>query len=126
MPLNKKLWTSTFAMFSAGIAILLLAGFVYVIDIRKVRRGWGFLLIFGTNAIFAYVLADLVAIALGFIRVNGSADGRPMTLGGLLYQRGFANWMQPYHASLAYAIVFVLVIAALVWPLYRRRIFLRI
>ncbi len=124
LPLNKKLWTSTFAMFSAGIAILLLAGFVYVIDIRKVRRGWGFLLIFGTNAIFAYVLADFVAIALDFIRVSSSP--RPVTLHGVVYQDAFANWMQPYHASLGYAVLFVLVIAALVWPLYRRRIFLRI
>lgn len=124
LPLNKKLWTSTFSMFSAGVAIVLLAGFCYLIDVRQWRRGWSFLLVFGTNAILAYVLADVVAIALGFIHVTG--PNGPTTLHGLIYARGFASWLQPYHASLAFALAFVLLIAALVFPLYRRRIFLRI
>ena len=124
MPLNKKLWTSTFAMFSAGIAILLLAGFLYVIDVRGVRRGWECLLIFGTNATFAYVVADLLAIA--FYTVHVAESGRPVTVQAWVYEHAFAGWLQPYHASLAYAIAFVLVIAAMVYPLYRRRIYLRL
>lgn len=124
LPLNKRIWTSTFAMVSAGVSILLFAVLVYLIDVRQVRRGWAFLLIFGTNAIFAYVLADLVAIGLDAVHVRGA--GQAVSLHLYAYQRIFATWLQPYHASLAYAVLFVVVIALLVYPLYRRRIFLRL
>lgn len=125
LPLNKKLWTSTFAVFSAGIALLLLAGCFYLVDLRRVRRGLTLPLIFGTNAILCYVLADAVAIALGQIHA-ASATGEPVSLQGWLYRSLFARWLPPRIASVSYAVGFVLVIAAAVYPLYRRRIFLRL
>ncbi len=126
LPLNKKLWTSTFALFSAGIAILLLAGCLYLIDIRGVRRGWGFFLIFGTNAILAYTLADLVAILLGRVRLLPAGAPRPVPLSRWIFRHVFAPIRPPEVASLAYAVTFVVVIAGLVYPFYRRRIFLRL
>ncbi len=124
LPLNKKLWTSTFALFTTGLSLLLFAGLLYVIDIRRVRRGWTFFLIFGTNAILTYILADLVAILLNRLHV-ATATG-PTSLHLLVYRGAFASWLEPHLASLGFAIAMVLLIAALVYPLYRRRIFLRL
>lgn len=124
MPLNKKLWTSTFALFTSGISILCLAGLLYVVDIRKARRGWGFLLIFGTNAILAYVLSDVVSWLFG--RVHFTVAGQRLNLHALLFRDLFANWLPAKMASLGFALLVVVIIAALVYPLYRRRIFLRI
>lgn len=124
LPLNKKLWTSTFAVFSAGIALLLLAGCFYLVDLRRIRRGLTLPLIFGTNAILCYVLADAVAIALGQIHV--SAAGKSVSLTSFLYRSLFAGWLPPRIASVSYAVGFVVVITAMVYPLYRRRIFLRL
>ncbi len=124
LPLNKKLWTSSFAIFSAGIALLLLAGCFYLVDLRQSRRGLTLPLIFGTNAILCYVLADALAITLGQIHVLSA--GRPVRLSGLLYRSLFARLLPPRVASVSYAAGFVLVIAGMVYPLYRRRIFLRL
>ncbi len=124
MPLNKKLWTSTFALFTSGISILCLAGLLYLVDIRRVRRGWSFLLIFGTNAILAYVLSDVVAWVFG--RFRFPVSGRSLNLHAILFRDLFASWLPPKEASLGFALLYVAIIAALVYPLYRRRIFLRI
>ncbi len=124
MPLNKKLWTSTFALFTSGLSILCLAGFLYLVDIRKHRRGWGFLLIFGTNAILAYVLSDVVGWVFDLIHLP--LRGRWLNLHAWLYRALFASWLAPKNASLGFALLYVAVVAALVYPLYRRRIFLRL
>ena len=124
MPLNKKLWTSTFSLFTSGISILCLAGLLYLVDIRRVRRGWGFLLVFGTNAILAYVLADLVAWVFGRIRIPSA--GRLLNLHALLFRDLFASWLPPKTASLGFALLFVAIIAAMIYPLYRKHVFLRI
>lgn len=124
LPLNKKLWTSTFAVFSAGVALLLLAGCFYLVDVRRLRRGLALPLIFGTNAILCYALADVVGIALAEIYVPSA--GESVSLHGFLYRGLFSSWLPPRIASVSYAVGFVLAVAALVYPLYRRRIFLRL
>ncbi len=126
LPLNKKLWTSSFALFTSGISILCLAGLFYLIDLRRVRRGWSFLLIFGTNAILAYVLSDVVEFLFGRIHFQVAGATHPMNLHSLLFRNLFASWLPPQMASLGFALFFVCVVAALVYPLYRRRIFLKI
>lgn len=123
MVFNKKLWTPSFALWSAGLAILLLAGLLPLIDIRRCRRGWTLPLIFGTNAILAYVLPGLIANVLNVISVP-TPEGR-LGLYTFLSNHVFASWLPPRPASLAYAIVIVLLNAALVNPLYRLRMFLR-
>ena len=124
LPLNKKLWTSTFGVFSAGLALLLLAACFYLVDLRRMRRGLTLPLIFGSNAILCYVLADAVAITLGQIHVL--SGGTRVSLTGFLYRSLFAPWLPPRIASVSYAAAFVLLIAAMVYPLYRKGIFLRL
>lgn len=124
LPLNKKLWTSTFALFTSGLSILALAGLLALIDMKKVRRGWSFFLIFGTNAILAYVLSDLLGWALGLVR--WMHNGRHTTPLGYLFYVGLQPHLPAKIASLAYAIVYVCLVALAVYPLYRRRIFLRL
>ncbi len=123
--LNKRIYTPTFALFSDGLSILLLAGLVYVIDVRGARRGWTLLLIFGTNAIFAFVLSSVITSLLSFFHVGDA--GKPVQLHTFLYNHLFvAHWLPAQVGSLLYAIVIVLLNAALVYPLFRRRIFLKL
>lgn len=126
LPLNKKLWTSSFALFTSGLSILALAGFLYLIDIRRMKKGWSFFLIFGTNAILAYILADLVAWVFGRVRFHVAGVARPLNLHALIFREVFAPWLSPKMASLGFALFYVCLIAALIYPLYRKKIFLRI
>jgi len=124
MPLNKKLWTGTFALFTSGLAILALAGLLYLIDIRKHRRGWTFPLIFGTNAILAYVLSDIVGWVFSLIYLP--LGGQRINMHAWLMRAVFTPRLSPKNASLGYALLYVAIVALMVYPLYRRRIFLRL
>ena len=68
-PINKKLWTSSYVLFAGGWSLLLLAAFWYLIQARGYRRGTGALLVFGTNAITAYAVSELMAAGLGNVMV---------------------------------------------------------
>jgi len=130
-PLNKKLWTSSFVLFAGGLSLLLLALSMWVVDImrasetcedraRKSRTSMP-LLVFGMNAIVAYVFSELLA---------GGIDNIHMSAGGnlqqWLYHSILAVVPDPAFASLLYSLGFVAVCWLPAYALYRRRIFIKI
>lgn len=124
-PINKALWTSSYVLLTGGLALQLLALCYWVIDIKGYRRWAKPFEVFGINAIALYVGAGLSAELLGLIKVTG-ADGTKIPLGRWIYENLFASWASPVNASLAFAVVFVLVWLGLMWILYRRKIFIKI
>jgi predicted acyltransferase len=124
-PINKNLWTSTFALFTGGFAMLMLAACYWIVDVRKWRAWTRPFLVFGMNAILAYALAALVSEISTDFEFKGS-HGRQTTLHGWIYQRFFVPHASPVNASLAYAIFFVGVIFVMLWPFYRGKVFLRV
>jgi predicted acyltransferase len=124
-PINKNLWTSSYVLFTGGIALLLLAALQFALEGRE-PRGWARpFLVFGTNSILAYAGSSLMARTFGVIRWTG-ADGAPTTLHRWLYARLFDSWLPDYVASLAWALAFVALWWVLLALLHRRRIFVRI
>jgi len=124
-PINKKLWTSSYVVFTAGFALVCLAACYWILDVNRWRRWATPLLVFGMNAIAAYVFAGLVAHAIGRVRLH-LADGSPVSWQELIYQRLFSGLASPPNASLLYALVFVAICWAAMWVLYRKGIFLKI
>jgi predicted acyltransferase len=124
-PINKNLWTSTFVLFTGGLAMLLFAASYWVIDLRGWQR-WGQpFLVFGRNAILAYALAAIVSEVSTDFEFLDSAR-RERTLHGWIYQKYFIPHLSPENASLAFGVFFVMVIYVLLWPLHRRKMFIRI
>ncbi len=124
-PINKNLWTSSFVLFTGGFAMLSLAVCYWLIDVKGWRAWTAPILVFGMNAILAYALAALVSeVSTDFDFTD--ARGRDTTLHGWLYERFFTPHFSAVNASLAFAIFFVVVIFLMLWPFYRRKIFLRI
>jgi predicted acyltransferase len=119
-PINKALWTSSYVLFTGGLALQFLAFCYWLIDIKGYSRWAKPFEIFGMNAIALYVGAGLMATLFGVINVGGQP------LGGWIYEHLFASWASPVNASLAFAISFVLVWLFFMWLLYRRRIFIKI
>jgi predicted acyltransferase len=124
-PINKALWTSSYAMFSAGAALLALAACFWLVEIRQRTRWATPFVVLGVNAIAAFVLSTFVARLLILIKVAGPA-GAPVPLHAWLYEHLFAPWAAPPNASLLFALAYVLVWLALMGVLYRRRIFIRV
>jgi predicted acyltransferase len=124
-PINKNLWTSTFVLFTSGFAMLLLAPCYWLVDLRGWRKWATPFLVFGMNAILAYALAAIVSETSIDFEFVGSG-GRGQTLHGWLYDKFFIPYASPANASLAFAVFFVVLILVPLYPLYRRKIFVRI
>ena len=124
-PINKKLWTSSYVLFAAGCTLLLLAICFYAVEIKQWTRGWTYpWLVFGSNAITAYVFSELLAGALSAVYVRNGA--KATDLQQLIYQRQFFPLVNPSFGSLLYAIAFVLVCFVPVLVLYRKKIFIKV
>jgi predicted acyltransferase len=120
-PVNKSLWTSSYVVLTGGLALLVLALCYAVLDLRQWRGWWTApFLVFGMNAIAAYVLGSVLAIVL-YLTPVGDRSAQEF-----LYQELFAPLAEPFTASLLYAVSFVLVCWAGMWLLYRKRIFVKI
>ena len=124
-PINKKLWTSSFVVFTAGMALVCLALCYWLVDIQRWRSWTKPILVFGANSITAYVFADLLAITLNRFQTRG-LDGSQVSWAQFLYEGFCASWLNPANASLLYALVFVGVCWLAMAVLYRQRIFLKI
>ena len=124
-PINKKLWTSSYVLFTAGLALMGLAVCYWVADVKKHQGAWTKpILVFGKNAIAAYFFSEVLSEVLHAVAVPRSGGGR-IQLEELLYSRFFLPFARPANASLAYALVYVAVCWAVMALLYRRNIFLK-
>lgn len=124
-PINKNLWTSSYVLFTAGAALILLALCYWTIEIKGFKRWAKPFEIYGVNAIAVYVLSGLMGRLLIVIDFT-LADGSRVPLKAYLFQSLFARLADPINASLAFAICYVLFWLALMWALYRRRIFIKV
>ena len=123
-PINKNLWTSPYVLFTAGVALLLLAAIYYVVDLKG-RDGWAQpFYVFGTNAIFAFFGSTLMA-KITYV-VKWTEGGETVNLQQWLYRHLFGNWLPDYVASLAWALAFLALWWGLMTVFYRRRIFIKI
>jgi predicted acyltransferase len=126
-PINKNLWTSSYVVFTAGCALLLLALCYWLIDHLGYKRPALPFVIFGVNPITVYVLSGIVASLIDLIRVGPVLEsGSRATLKDYLYDNLFASWAGPMNGSLFFALAFVLLMFIPVWLLYKKRIFIKI
>jgi predicted acyltransferase len=126
LPINKKLWTSSYVLFTAGLALVILAVCYWLVDAKRRRGRWTEpILVLGKNAIAAYFFSELLASVLYAISVPGASGGK-VSLQQYIYSRCFLHLSSPANASLAYALVYVAICWAVMAALYRKRIFLKI
>jgi predicted acyltransferase len=124
-PINKNLWTSSFAVYTAGFALVVLALLYWMIEIRRWRGAWTIpLLVFGMNAIVAFCFDELLWAPLFYGHLR-RADGTVITIQQCLNGQ-FMKFASPANASLLFAVSAVLFCWALMWLLYRKRIFVKI
>ena len=122
-PLNKRLWTSSFVLFTGGISILALWLFFRLIDLRKSSTKMVYpAIVFGTNSLAVYIFSEFFAELLRAVKIRGSS----MSLQASLYRPIAAVIPDPYIAALLYAILFVGVCFLPIWFLYRKRIFIKV
>lgn len=115
LPLNKRIWSPTFVLVTCGAASMSLATLMYYIDIRNKQKWCRFFIIFGVNPLFLYVLSEVLAIMMGSTGWKAAA-----------YAAIHSGITDTYLASAVYALVFTLFLGCIGYPLYLKKIYIKL
>jgi len=115
LPINKKLWTSTFTLLMAGLDFLTFAVLIWLIDILRFEKPFQPAIIMGRNAIALYLSSEFIEIILHQLHWK-----QP------IYETLFLPLAAPINASLLYAIAYTLLHLGIAYVLHRRNLYLRV
>jgi predicted acyltransferase len=131
-PINKKIWTSSYVMYTTGLAITTIATMIYLIEFRQVK-GWftKFFDVFGKNPLFIFVLSGFLPRLVALFRIpNGFADdGAPKYLSAFSwYYEKIAKHVPgiPENGSLFYAISMIVMYWAICYWLDKKKIYIKV
>ena len=123
-PLNKNMWTSSFVLVAGGYSLALLTFAFWAVEVMNWRKGWTWIwLVFGSNAIAAYMFSELMPGILYNIRLG---PGPQNNIVGWVVSHTFAHIPDPGWAAFAYSVSFAAFCFIPVWILYRKKIFLKV
>ncbi|MGH7899146.1 MAG: acyltransferase family protein [Candidatus Binatia bacterium] len=122
LPINKNLWTTSYAFFTAGLAAVLLGLCTWLVEAKGVRRPMLPFIVFGVNPIAVYVLSMMVGSLMDQIAVESSGEN----LRVWLCEQLFTWWTSPLNASLLFAVCYVMFWLGAMSLLYRREIRIKI
>jgi predicted acyltransferase len=132
MPINKSLWSTSYAITMTGFALLMFSIFYWLMDAadsestRKLaHRAFLPFNIYGMNALFIFALSGLIAKMLAFIKVAGDA-GAPQPLKSALYAPLKGLPIAPVNASLLFAILFNLLMLSIAWGMWKKKWFVKV
>lgn len=124
-PINKLLWSSSYVIYTSGLAMMLLGVFLWSIDLKGYKKWIQPLLVFGMNSLFLYVFSVFLAISLR-ITITQTPTGEAVALKAWLYSQIFQPLAGNINGSLLYALSFGVFCWLVGWILYRKRIFIKI
>lgn len=123
-PINKKLWTSSYVLFTTGLAIILLAGCYQLIEVRELRR-WGKPFeILGLNAIFIFVASVLGLKLMAKIQIGTGETA--ISLYNWIYQNLFVSWAGEMNGSLLFALITLLFWWVIAYFMYSKNWFFKV
>lgn len=118
-PINKKLWTSSYVVYTVGIDCVIIGLLVYLIQIKEKVKWTGFFQIFGKNTLFVYLLSELLAVVLLTIPVGKINFFR------WLYVNVFSH-AGAYLGSLLFALSFTFLCWAVAYQLDKKKIYIKV
>jgi len=120
--INKKIWTSSYTLYTVGIATLLLSIMIYLIEMRGWRWGTYFFEVFGKNPLFIYVMSGVILKIYFLFRIGEKNENLYSWLYNHVFQPAFGD----YPGSLLFGIFHVVLLWALGWWMDRRKIYIRV
>ena len=119
-PINKKIWTSSFALLTIGLYLLILPILIYIIELYNRRKWTFFFVVFGRNPLFIYLFADVLLTTMTMIQVGDT------NLQQWLYKNVFGSFTGPVLASFLFAFFFMLLNWTVGYFLNRKRIYIKV
>lgn len=127
-PINKSLWTSSYVLYTAGIATLCLSLLYYIIDIQGYKKWAKLFLIWGVNPMIVFFFSGIIPRVLGSIQVqNPETGGEEISVLTLIYKHGIAPCFEnPLNASLAYALSYAVFWSVILWIFYKKKLIFKV
>ena len=132
-PINKKIWTSSYTIYTTGLAVLILSVLIYLIEFKNTKGAWSrFFDVFGKNALFIFAMSGILPRLMGLIRINNgfNALGKPTFL--TPFSWFYEHLCKPIFpslpniGSLIYALCFITMMWALAWVLDKKKIYIKV
>ena len=123
-PINKQLWTSSYVLYTSGIATVVLAGLIWLVDVKGLKTWTKPFVIFGANAIFLYAASSIWAKIL--LKIRFELDGKMISGYGYLYQTVFQPFAGDLNGSFLFALFHVLMFWLILAWMYCKKIFIKI
>lgn len=124
LPINKYLWTSSYSVFMAGLAMVCFGVYYWLIDVQGWRAWAKPLAIYGMNAIALFVLSGVIGRIMLAVKISTGPE-TSTNLQAWLFNKFFLPLASPINASLIWAIVYVLALYLVAWGMYRKKWFVK-
>lgn len=127
-PINKSIWTSSYVLYTTGLATICLTVLYYIIDIAEYKKGFKLFVIWGVNPMIVFFASQIIPQALVMIRFqNPSIPSEQTNLLDYLYRFGIAQFFSnPMAASLAGALTYVAIWTFILWIFYRNKLIFKV
>ena len=131
-PINKKIWTSSYTIYTAGLAIVSLATLIYLIEFKQAKGVWSkFFDVFGKNPLFIFVLSGFLPRVVALFRINDglNPEGKPIYLSAF-------SWFYKYVCkdistdlrvgSLVYALIMIAFYWLIVYVMDKKKVYIKV
>jgi predicted acyltransferase len=127
-PINKSLWTSSYVLYTTGLATTFFSILYYVIDIADYKKGFKLFLIWGVNPMIVFFASQIIPQALVMIQFqNPKNPEKQINLLSYLYEFGIAPFFSnPMTASLAGALIYVAIWTFILWLFYKNKLIFKV
>jgi predicted acyltransferase len=131
-PVNKKIWSSSYVLYTTGLAIFTLATLIFLIEFKGVKAAWTrFFDVFGKNPLFIFVLSGFLPRLLGLIRIKDhlTTEGKPVYLSPFSwFYEHICKPVSPElkNGSLLYALVMIAFYWLIVYVLDKKKIYIKV
>lgn len=131
-PINKKIWSSSYTVYTTGLACMVLGIMIWLTEFKNIKGWWSsFFDVFGKNALFIFMLSGIIPRTIALIRMNNGTDaeGKPKFLTPFtwFYENICRKIFEDQkNASLMYAISFIIMMWFFAWLLHRKKIYIKV
>ncbi|KIC00490.1 amino acid transporter [Flavobacterium sp. KMS] len=127
-PINKSLWSSSYVLYTAGIATICLTILYYIIDVANYKKWTKLFLIWGVNPMIVFYFSGIIPRVLSSIKVQSpDIAAEEINLQALIYKFGITPCFEnPLNASLAYAISYAIFWSLILWVFYKKKLIFKV
>lgn len=119
-PINKPIWTSSYATLTIGWSLVLIGGLIWIIEVVKLKKWTYFFEVFGKNPLFIYAMSIVLIMLLNIVWIEGAS------IRSWMYDYFFLSWLNSYNASLLFAVTYVFLMWLIGFVMDKQNVYIKV